>query len=417
LERISKMKILQISHRIPYPLNEGGTIGIYNYTKGFSEQGCEVTLFALAPLKHSLPEKEVREALEPYCELEIFPIDTTVKVFPALANLFQSRSYNVERFYSQEFEQALIEKLKSVAFDIIQIEGTYASPYSELALKYGNCPVVLRQHNVEYQIWERRAYNEANPLKKVYFSLLARRLKTYEANHLNQYAAIVPVTEDDGQLFKKLGCTSPIFSSPAGIDIQYWRPRQSAIKEQSFYHLGSLEWGPNLDAVTWFNSEVWPKIIAQFPQSAFYVAGKGMPQSLKNQSLTNVHMLGEIDDAAEFSTDKFCCIVPLRSGSGIRLKILEAMSAGKVVLSTSIGAQGIAYTNGVNILIADTPEEFVECITRLAEDANLVNELQRNARKLIVDHYSNQSVVKRLLDFYRELTLKWELTGQLDSKS
>jgi len=411
------MKILQISHRIPFPLNEGGTIGIYNYTRGFSEAGHEVTLFALAPKKHHLPESEIREALEPYCKLEIHPIDTDIKPLDAFLNLFGTSSYNVNRFYDKAFELRLQKHLESEQYDIIQIEGTYASPYSQTALDYANCPVVLRQHNVEYQIWERRASTSSNPFKKWYLSLLSKRLKKHESKHLNQYSAIVPVTEDDANLFKALGCNVPIYASPAGIDIHLWKPSNTSIIPHSYYHIGSLEWAPNLDAVTWFLEEVWPLLLEKTPEAQFYIAGKGMPDSLKDRSISNVHMVGEVRDAVEFSRDKLCCVVPLRSGSGIRLKILEAMSAGKVVISSTIGAQGIAYTNNQNILIADKPLEYVEEIEKITNSPEFAERLGKNARQLIVDHYSNQSVVQKLLLFYRELKNKNELLDKLVSNN
>ena len=169
------------------------------------------------------------------------------------------------------------------------------------------------------------------------------------------------------------------------------------------YHIGSLEWMPNVEAVDWFIQDVWPQLRTLDNQLEFYVAGKGMSDAYKAQQIDGVHMIGEVDSAPEFIKDKAITVVPLKSGSGIRLKILEAMSAGKVVISTTIGAQGIAYTDGENILIADTPNEFVKAFERVKTDDALYHRLKTNARKLIENQYSNQSVVDRLLDFYKQL--------------
>ena len=400
---MSGLKILQVSNRVPFPLNEGGTIGIYNYTRGFHEAGCDVTLFALSAKKHHIDEDAARKELSKYCDYHVFPIDTDVKPIPAFLNLFTDKSYNVERFYDVQFETALINHLSQHEFDIIQIEGTFPARYADCILKHKKrAKVVLRQHNVEYQIWERLAENAKNPVKKWYLSLLSKRLKRFEAKHLNQYAALVPVTIDDGNLFKELGCKTPVFPSPAGIDTTFWSPSNNE-NANAVYHIGSLEWMPNVEAVDWFIDDVWPQLIKADAGLQFYVAGKGMTDAYKARNIQGVHMVGEVDSAPMFIEDKAITVVPLKSGSGIRLKILEAMSAGKVVISTTIGAQGIDYTNGKDILIADTPEDFIQVFNRLKKDTELFKSLKVNARKLIVGQYSNQSVVNRLIEFYNRL--------------
>lgn len=400
---MSRLNILQVSNRVPFPLNEGGTIGIYNYTRGFHEAGCDVTLFALSAKKHRIDEAAARTELSKYCNYHVFPIDTDVKPIPALLNLFTNKSYNVERFYDATFESALIQHLQENSFDIIQIEGTFPARYADAILAHKkSAKVVLRQHNVEYQIWERLAQNTANPIKRWYLNLLSKRLKEFEAKHLNQYDALVPVTEDDGNLFKKLGCTVPVFPSPAGIDTTVWSPSEHEDKN-AVYHIGSLEWMPNVEAVDWFIQDVWSLLRQKNKRLAFYVAGKGMTSAYQAQQIDGVHMIGEVTSAPSFIQDKAITVVPLKSGSGIRLKILEAMSAGKVVVSTTIGAQGIKYVDGENILIADTPEQFVTIFDRLMKDEKLFNSLKINARKLIEAEYSNQSVVRRLINFYNQL--------------
>lgn len=397
------MKILQVSNRVPYPLNEGGTIGIYNYTRGFTQQGCEVTLMALAAKKHHINLDEARKELEQYCDFHVFPIDTDVKVWPAFKNLFSSKSYNVERFYNKAFEKALVAELSNHQYDVIQIEGTFPALYSDVVFKHaGNAKVVLRQHNVEFQIWERLSLNAKNPIKKWYFGLLSSRLKQFESKHLNQYAALVPVTPDDGELFKELGCSIPVFPSPAGIDTLLWKPSSSE-KPDAIYHIGSLEWIPNVEALEWFLEAVWPLILGQHPSAEFYVAGKAMPEAIKNLKIKNVHMVGEVPSAVEFVEDKGITVVPLKSGSGIRLKILEAMSAGKAVISTTIGAQGIDYTNRGDLAIGDSAKEFAEAVVEVLQNEAYRNQLKSHARKRIEDQYSNESVVLRLLDFYKGL--------------
>jgi glycosyltransferase involved in cell wall biosynthesis len=398
------LNILQISNRVPFPLNEGGTIGIFNYTKGFSQAGCDVTLLALDAKKHGTDLVLAIKEISTHAVVSIFPINTDLKLHSAFLSLFSNRSYNVDRFYLRKFEDAIKKQLLQNEYDVIQVEGTYPALYTDVVLLYrGRAKVVLRQHNVEYQIWKRLANNARNPIKRWYFNLLSKRLKRFERNHLNQYDAVVPVTNDDGELFKQLGCKSPIFPSPAGIDIDLWKPTFEKENPNYIYHIGSLEWMPNVEALMWFMNEVWPLVVSEAPHLEFYVAGKGMSQSLKNLKTPNVHMMGEVDVATTFIQDKSISVVPLKSGSGIRLKILEAMSAGKAVVSTTVGAQGINYVGDQDLKIADSPEGFAQAIVDLSTNPDKALDMKKLARKRIVEEYSNDSVIQKLLSFYEKL--------------
>ncbi len=393
------MKILQVSHRVPYPLNEGGTIGIYNYTRGFAEAGHQVTLACLNGIKHAINSDEAYHELSKYAKVSIFDVDTNVKPIPAFLNLFTRQSYNAIRFYNKDFEQFLVTLLTSEKFDIIQVEGTFVAMYYEVLRHHSQAPIILRQHNVEYQIWERLASNETNPLKKWYLKLLSKRLYNFEKATINKFDAIVPVTPDDAKLFEQLGCTKPIFVSPAGIDTYYWKP---STPENPFhiFHLGSLEWLPNREAVLWFLKEVWPCILKSDKRFQLFIAGKNMPDSMKQIKIENVVMVGEVKDGAEFVKDKAITVVPLLSGSGIRLKILEAMAASKLVISTTIGAQGIDYENGKQLLIADTPEEFAAYFKTMASHPEYYNQVKTNGYELIQSHYSNAAVISKLIEFF-----------------
>lgn len=396
------MKILQISHRVPWPLNEGGTIGIYNYTRGYAEAGADVTLLSLDGKKHQTNTDEALAELGKYAKVTIFPINTDIKPLDAFLNLFSKQSYNVVRFYNKEFKTLIEQTLLNEVFDVIQVEGTFAAPYTSVVMRNKKKALtVLRQHNVEFQIWERLARNEQNPLKKWYLSLLSKRLKEFESQHLNPYDLIVPVTEDDGVIFRQLGCISEIVDAPAGIDTERWKPSEKA-NLNNCYHLGSLEWMPNQEAMEWFLSDIWPMLVASFPDLRFSLAGKNMPSKFRNLQIPGVSVELSVSDAPAYVEDKGINIVPLKSGSGIRLKILEAMSAGKVVISTTIGAQGIRCIPEKDLLIADTPAEFLNQISKVLQNKDFANSISENARRLIVNEYSNKSVIEKLLKKFEE---------------
>ncbi len=159
---------------------------------------------------------------------------------------------------------------------------------------------------------------------------------------------------------------------------------------------------PNQEAMWWFINEIWPSLIVRFPNLEFYLAGKNMPESFKQLKIKGIKVVDYVADATKFVADKGINIVPLLSGSGIRLKILEAMSAGKIVISTTIGAQGINYQIDENILIADNVEQFIDAFEKIQQDENLSQSIQLNARKLIVEEYSNQKVIKDIIATFQK---------------
>ncbi len=393
------MRILQVSNRVPWPLNEGGNIGIYNFTRAFHELGHEVTLYCLDGLKHQTPLQEAQKELEQYANTYILPVDTGLKPVGALIALLTNTSYNVSRFYNKEFNLKLIELLSNETFDVVQLEGTFVGPYVETIRQHHKGLISLRMHNVEYEIWERLAFNSSNPIKKIYLQILAKQLKAYESELLQKVDSVVPVTHDDEAKFKRLNSAIPYFTTAAGIDLDQWKFSPST-SFNKWYHIGSMEWHANKEAVNYFLKDIHHKLIALDNTYTFQLAGKG----IKKEEFSNypsLQLFENVPRAYDFVQQSDVCVVPLLSGSGIRLKILEAMAAGKLVVSTTIGAQGINYKNGVHMIVADTPEEFAKVYKDLQSGAINTSTIVQNARTLIEEEYSTKALASRLMDFYQ----------------
>jgi polysaccharide biosynthesis protein PslH len=396
------MKILQIVNRVPWPLKDGGAIGYYNYTKGYHDAGCDVTVAALNTSKHFVDMNLLPVEVKSLADWRTTFIDNKVKPFDAFINLFSNKSYHIERFVSDDFKQLLKNLLQEKKFDVIVFESLFVASYFDAVANNSDALLVLRQHNVEHKIWETLAYEEKGFLKKKYLSLLTIRLKKFEISQLNKFDALTTVTQNDIDDFKNLGCTKPIFSSPTGIDISILKVDDSNLELPSIFHIGSMEWMPNQQAILWFINTVWNNISEKFSELKLYLAGRGMPDSFKQFQNKNLVIKGEVEDAIKFIQSKQIMIVPLFSGSGIRIKILEGMALGKAIISTSLGAQGIDIENGKHLIIADTSEEFIEAISKLVSDIKLASELGNNARKLIEEKYDNTKVIEKMLEFYND---------------
>ena len=397
------MRILQIMNRVPWPLKDGGSLGYYNYTKGYADAGVDLTICTLNTNKHYFSISDLPPHVKQLGKWYASNINTDIKAIDALVNLFSNKSYNIERFYSQEFEQLLLKTITENTFDVIIFESIFVAPYIDKIRSKTKAVCILRQHNVEYQIWETLAKGANNPLKKAYLNLLASRMRKAEEKYLNMFDGITTVTAQDAEIFKSMGCNKPIFVSPFGIDMNRLDPGNQPQEPESVFHLGSMEWLPNQQAMHWFLKEVWPGVIAEVPSAKFYLAGRGMSDSFNQYISDSVKIIGEVDDAVTFMQQKQLMIVPLFAGSGIRVKILEGMALGKAILTTSLGVQGIDGEDGVHYSVANNSADFVKGIIKLLKQPQLMAEMSKEARKLAAEKYDNTKVIANVLSFYNDL--------------
>lgn len=400
------MKILQLCLRVPLPPYDGATIAMYNLAESLTLNGAEVKMLSFNTKKHFTEVSTIHAALLEKYKLETVYLDASVKISGAIKNLFRkNESYNIIRFDSPEFHHRLKEILQSQSFDIIQFEGLFLSPYLQTARKYCKAKMILRTHNVEWLIWKRLADASAHPIKKKYLSFLASRLRQYEKNMVNKFDAIVALTPEDKKLLHDEGCTIPVEIAPVGLNTQRFDDVTPLDQAQhiSVFHLGSMDWLPNIEAVNWFLKKVWPIIIAKTDCIQLHLAGKNMADEYFRIQLKNVFVEGEIKDAKKFMNDKTIMIVPLLSGGGMRVKIVEGLAAGKVIVSTSIGAEGIACTHGKNILIANTAEEFANTILSCLNNPALLNKISANGQLLARNVYDNSQIGKHVAAFYNTL--------------
>lgn len=398
------MKILQLCHKPPFPPVDGGCVAMNAITSGLLAKGHQVKIIAVSTKKHPFIKAQVPPEYIKRTGLETVSIDTSLKVSAGLKNLFSSGSYNVERFYSSDFEDKLKEVLTNEKFDVIHFESIFVAPYLKLAKALSDATVVLRAHNVEHQIWERMAEKTSNPLKKWYLGFLAKRLKEYELDILQQFDGIATITQEDMDYFINNGIKPPIEVFPLGIDsAQYKVAKPKEVEFPSLFHLGSMDWMPNEEGIKWFLEKVWIKVHTAYPELKLYLAGRNMPDWLANLDMEGVVIDGAVENARDYMSKKGVMIVPLLSGGGMRVKIIEGMALGKAIVSTTIGAEGINYTNGENMLIADTPEQMLEQIGKCLNDRNFFDRLGVNARKHAVANFDYKEVAGKLVGFYEKL--------------
>lgn len=401
------IKVLQLTNKSPYPPVEGGPMAMYAVTKGLLDTGFYVKVFSVSTKKFNVDIDDIDEEFIKKTSFESAFIDTAVKPLAALRNLFSNESYHLARFYSKTFEKHLIKIVSEVNFDVIIFETFYMSPYLKTLKEI--CPetkMVLRAHNIEHRIWERIAANERVPFKKAYIKFLAERLKRVESDMTSDFDAIIPITDVDAEWFMSKAPKLPCLILPFGINsIECLNKDAKPPPPLKLFHLGSMNWWPNIEAVNWLVEKFWPICKKKFPEVMLYLAGRNMPRrvlDLKNRKLI---IEGEIDNSSNYVCSKHVLVAPIFSGSGIRIKILEAMAHGKTVITTSTGAEGIKYTHGKNIIIAEDLDGFVEAVNMILEEPEKVAEIGKNARNLINECYSPQTLANKLASFLKDQLL------------
>jgi len=396
------MKILLLCNKPPYPASEGGPMAMNSIITGLLEAGHQVKILAINSEKFNVKESDIPDEYKRKTGIELINVDLSVKPLGAFLNLFSKKSYHVERFISKNFKERLIEVLEKEQFDVVQLEMLYMVPYVDDIRAHSKAMIVLRAHNVEHKIWERIAKETKFFAKRWYINHLARTLKDYELNALETVDGIAAITRKDAAFFRKY-CSKPVIDIPYGVYPEEFTPKSEIEGKPKFYHIGSMNWMPNEEGISWFIDEVLPKTVEKVPDFVYHLAGRSMPEWLTTMKNPHVDVVGEVPDAKAFVANHDVAIVPLLSGSGIRIKIIESMAMGKTVITTRVGAEGILYDEEVNIIIAENKARMVEAIRSINENPEIAVRIGQAARKLVEETYDNRKIIARLLMFYEEI--------------
>ena len=396
------MKILLLCNKPPYPASEGGPMAMNSIITGLLDAGHHVKILAVNSEKFNVKVSDIPEDYKKKTGIELIDVDLSVKPMNAFLNLFTKKSYHVERFISDDFKARLIEVLDKEQFDIVQLEMLYMAPYVDVIRAHSKAMIVLRAHNVEHKIWERIAKETQSPLKRWYINHLAKTLKEYELNALETVDGIAAITRKDAAFFRKYS-SKPVIDIPFGVYPEEFTPKYEIEGKPKFYHIGSMNWMPNEEGIRWFINEVLPKTVEKVYDFVYHLAGRNMPEWLTTMKDPHIDVVGEVPDAKAFVSNNDVAIVPLLSGSGIRIKIIESMAMGKTVITTRVGAEGILYDEDVNIIIAENKAKMVEAIRSINENPQIAVKIGQAARRLVEETYDNRKIIARLLMFYEQI--------------
>jgi glycosyltransferase involved in cell wall biosynthesis len=397
------MKFLQITKKFPFPLHDGESIAVTNLSRAMTKIGWEVDMLAMNTSKHPFHGEERPAALSHYGKIIRVGVNNEINWQGALAHLLRGKSYQAERFIDIEFEQRLGEMLRNGQYDVVQLESFYLSPYIDTIRRYTKTHVSMRAHNIEHLIWQRLAEHTPWGLKKWYLNRISNELKDLEVNYLSEYDSILAISPCDKTIFESLGYKGPIRTIPIGVDTDDY-DKVADVSPKNIGFIGTLDWRPNEQGIRWFLDEVWGKCLNFLGPSRLFVAGRGASSALRGklESTPYCSFEGAVPCANQFLDKNAIMIVPLLSGSGMRVKIIEGMAKGMLVITTTLGLEGIPAENERDVMIADTPAEFVSALRTALNEPKRVAKMQKNAISFVEKHFDVLHVGRNLHEFYCE---------------
>jgi sugar transferase (PEP-CTERM/EpsH1 system associated) len=382
---------------LPYPPNWGGGIRVYQFLRNLSRHH-EVTL-----LTFGTPEDQEKvEALEKICH-------AVHTIRPAFTQKVSKRTTQLKSLVSQNSftagsitlptMQTKLNELLQTGFDLIQVEFGHLSGYD-----FGrSTPVILDEHNIEYELLYRMYLSERTGFRRFYNWLEYKKYQREERALWRRVDACIFTSDRETAMIREQVPDLRAITAPNGVDVDYFQPCSEETDPDSLVYTGLISYRPNTDAVLYFAQEILPLILKKRPKTVFNIVGMGPTPEVRRLQGPHVNVTGEVPDVRPYIAKAGVMVVPLRMGSGTRLKVLEGLAMGKPVVSTTIGCEGIDVRADEHLRIADTPETIASAVVALQEERETALAMGTRGRSLVVDRYSWASITDHLELFHREI--------------
>jgi polysaccharide biosynthesis protein PslH len=390
-------RILALTSRLPYPPREGHQLRAWHVLKALASRH-EVTLLSFLRKDDALDEAgPLRDVL---ARLETFPIASEHSHASMAGALLRGTSTRTPFLVAKYDSAALRRRLAELARDADLVHFDMLPLMAHVDCVPAGVPVTFNAHNVEHHLLAKRAQIEPRLAARVFLASQVSRLQAFERRACQRADAILACSEPDAHALRELapGCDVSVIAN--GVDLDGNRPAPAAPDPDRLVFVGQMGWFPNRDGVDWFLQAVFPRILAARPQAQFVLVGKADGYEVPATVAGNVRLAGFVDDLRPDVHAAAVYVVPLRAGSGTRLKVLEAMALGKAIVTTTVGSEGIELEHGESALFADDAEEFARATLALMDSPERVASMGVAARRLAEASYGWDAIGAQLLHRY-----------------
>ena len=393
------MRILQFSPRIPAPPNDGGAVYLFHIAKELANRGHELTIAALASNKHEQSPNQIRE----FAELVSVPGHfKPYSISAAIRSLLTGVPVTVQHRMAPGILKALVDTIEGT-YDVILVEGIHISvALPLLRTRFPDNPIVLRQSNVEHEILASAAEEQKDLAGRLFYRKQADLMKRFELTELPKYDAVSVISERDKSIFASYLPQLNYYVCNAGAHLPEITENRTTWHLITYAH---WEWHPNLRGLEWFLNRVWPKLAKTYPKLRFSIYGKGMPERIKKtyDQSTQISFEGFVEDIESVRQRGSVMVAPLFSGSGMKLKVLEAFASGLPTVTTQVGVQGIAAEDGKDVLLAKDEASFLRQISLLLENPEQAKRIGSHARELVRQKYRWSTIGKHFSHYLQHL--------------
>ncbi len=385
-------KILYIAPKIPFPPNDGHTKSMFGFIKATFKIGYKIDLICYTQ------EKKPQAELNKICNTFYLEISTPNNILDLIKNIFSNVPYNLAKYKRKELLNFLDKHLENYEYDFIIIFNAHMGWIVDFLKAKTKSKLILREENLELSIMEKYYQNQKNILLKIFAWLQYKKFLKYEPSLCQKFDACFMISSQDKKKLLNYSTNINAIVINSGVDDDLFRLKKINVNKYSIFHIGSLNWYPNLDGLMWFLDKVFPKIISKEPQCKLFIYGSKLPEDvlLKDEIKNHIVNVGFVENLWLELSDKQIAIVPLRIGSGIRIKIIELLAAGNAVVSTSIGAEGIGLTNKQNILIVDDENIFADVILKLFNEEYEIKNMIDTSKNFIRKNYSWKIISQKI---------------------
>lgn len=397
------MNILFVVREIPYPPNSGVRMRVWNVLERVA-QNHRVALVCYGNKNEDIPEEVDKVCSSIYMVDPVPSVKGLSLYFKMMLGLFSGLPHSVKSRFSPLMKQKVKDVIDAEEIDFIMCDSLYLAMH----IPFDGKITVLNEHNIESVIIERYARTETNILRMMYASYELGRMRRFEDKTWASFDQCYVCSDVDKREIEKRTSHKNVVVVPNGVDVNKFKPEQVEHKRFSLVYTGLISWKPNEDAVLYFANEIYPLIKKKISEINWCIVGKGPCSEIKNLAVndSSITVTGFVDSVAPYMLESEVFIVPLRIGSGTRLKILEAWAMGKAVVSTSIGCEGLGYSDGKNIVVADDPQLFADKIIELLNSKEKRQELEANGRVLAEAEYSWEVIGSKIQNAVNAISKK-----------
>jgi polysaccharide biosynthesis protein PslH len=388
------MKILWVNANFLHPTTKGGQIRTLEMLRHLHQRH-EIHYVAFDDPAHPEgPRRSGEYSTQAYAVPHHVPVRRSLAFAGQfISNLFSRLPLTVSRYRSAAMARQIEELRSTHRFDALVCDFLF--PAANFDTLHG---CILFQHNVEATIWRRHADTAHNPLLRAYFGWQARRMFAYEREMCRTASRVIAVSAVDAETIRRTYDISQVSDIPTGVDVAYFSASAQVPRSSEMIFIGSMDWMPNIDGIAYFVDDIFPLILERRPQCTLAIVGRRpSPAILRLADRNpNVRVTGTVPDIRPHLWGSALSIVPLRVGSGTRLKIYESMAAKVPVVSTTIGAEGLEVNPPLDIRIADQPRDFARHCLELLEDEEMRLAVADAAYRLVSSRFSWEQVTRRM---------------------